>query len=101
MLKLDEAGLICSMIAYYCSKKHNTGGPLCSACESLLEYSRKRLVKCPQKKRKPVCSNCKIHCYKPEMRKEIKKVMGFSGPKILFLDPLGGIKYLLKKILHR
>ncbi len=27
------------------------------------------------------CSNCRVHCYSPDMRQQIKKVMRFSGPQ--------------------
>ena len=33
---------------------------------------------------KTFCSNCKVHCYKPEMRKKIRAVMRFSGPRMIF-----------------
>lgn len=29
---------------------------------------------------KTFCSNCKVHCYKPEMREKIRDVMRFPAP---------------------
>ena len=29
-------------------------------------------------KEKTFCANCKVHCYKPEMREQIRQVMRFQ-----------------------
>ena len=34
---------------------------------------------------KTFCSNCRAHCYRLEMREEIRKVMRFSGPRMIFI----------------
>ena len=36
---------------------------------------------------KTFCSNCRVHCYRSEMREEIRKVMRFSGPRMIFYHP--------------
>ena len=36
---------------------------------------------------KTFCSNCRAHCYRSEMREEIRKVMHFSGPRMIFYHP--------------
>lgn len=57
--------------------------------QELYDYVRFRLSKCPwDKKRKPFCSNCPIHCYEPEKREEIRKVMRYSGPRMMFTHPI-------------
>lgn len=40
--------------------------------QELLDYAYFRLDKCPFKDNKKFCSKCKVHCYKPEMRQQIK-----------------------------
>ena len=35
---------------------------------------------------KTFCANCKVHCYKPEMREQIRKVMRFSGTEDYFVS---------------
>ncbi len=84
------------MIKYYCRKKHG-GNELCDECSELLNYALMRIEQCPYGKDKPVCSKCRIHCYKPEKRDNIKGVMKFSGSAILLRKPITGLKYLLKK----
>ena len=34
-----------------------------------------RLDRCPFRDEKPTCSNCLVHCYKPDMRERIREVM--------------------------
>lgn len=87
-----EKKLIPVMIRTYCRGNHKTerkaegvkGKELCSKCKELAEYAAFRLEKCPFKRNKGFCSYCKIHCYKPEYRAEMKEVMKYSGPKMLF-----------------
>ena len=39
---------------------------------------------------KTFCSACKVHCYKPEMREQIRTVMRWSGPLMPFCPPRAG-----------
>jgi hypothetical protein len=94
---LDQEKLVASMIKIYCKQNHKSVEGLCDACSNLFNYAQQRLEKCPYGKNKPVCSNCRIHCYKKEYKEKIKEVMRFSGPKIIFYKPVSGIKYLIKK----
>lgn len=77
-----DAKILKKFIKVYCMKKHsetlkNKEG-YCKECFELLNYALLRDEKCPLNP-KPKCKNCKIHCYKPEMRKKIKEVMKYSG----------------------
>lgn len=49
-------------------------------------------------KQKHFCANCRVHCYKPEMRERIKTVMHFSGPRMLLYYPLATIRHLIESI---
>ncbi len=59
----------------------------------LLNYAYKRLDHCPFKDKKSFCSICKIHCYEKTMREKIKKVMRYSGPRIIIYHPILFIKH--------
>ena len=98
--KLDDKKISKWMIEFYCRKNHKCR-ELCTDCSSLYDYVLQRNNKCPFGTNKPVCSNCLIHCYNPQMRERIKTVMRFSGPAILFRKPVTGIKYLLKKKFYK
>lgn len=89
-----EKRVIKKMITLYCRKKHGAQ-ELCSACMELSEYAMSRLQKCRYRKNKPLCNACSIHCYSSNKREQIKNVMRFSGPRIIFIDPILAIKHLL------
>lgn len=83
------------MIKLYCRKKHHTPkGQLCQECAKLLQYAQMRRQKCPFGDNKPFCSNCKIHCYKADMREKIREVMRFAGPRMIFSHPILAIKHV-------
>ena len=86
-----------AMIGIFCHAHHGVGKKvLCPACAALLDYAKERLMRCPFGRNKSACSKCKIHCYKPDMRERITRVMQFSGPKMLRKHPLLAINHLLK-----
>jgi len=82
------------MIHLYCGKKHNPSNTsLCSECQSLLQYSHQKLENCQYGEDKPTCRECPVQCYSPTMRDEIRTVMGFSGPRLLFRAPMLWIQH--------
>lgn len=71
-----EKQIVDLMIHLYCRKKHKTVEKhhgLCEECEKLRDYAAMRVDKCPFMETKTFCSNCRVHCYKPQMREEIQK----------------------------
>ncbi len=82
------------MIKIFCKKKHKQI-ELCKGCKELLNYVQIRAEKCPYKETKTFCSNCKTHCYKPDMREYIRTVMRFSGPRMILYHPVIAIKHLI------
>lgn len=92
-----ERKTIAAMLRIYCSAHHGSSdNTLCSICENLFDYAQQRLDKCPFGESKGACSKCRIHCYKPDMRKQVTEVMRYSGPKMLKKHPLLAIDHLLK-----
>lgn len=91
-----EKQTVSLMIKIYCRKKHHTKSGLCEECAALNEYARLRSDKCPFMETKTFCSNCKVHCYKPEMREKIREVMRFSGPRMLFYHPVMAVQHLIE-----
>ncbi|OEF98149.1 nitrous oxide-stimulated promoter family protein [Desulfuribacillus alkaliarsenatis] len=92
---IRELETIEKMIYIYCKDKHGTGGILCSDCHNLLEYARKRLHMCPHGESKPVCGNCKIHCYKKDKRQQVIDVMRYAGPRMTYKHPILALYHLL------
>jgi len=91
-----ENKTIAVMIRIYCRDMHYTKQGLCKDCEDLQNYAFKRIDHCPFKAHKPACNKCKVHCYSPEKRDRIKKVMRHSGKKMLLRHPYLSIVHLLK-----
>ncbi len=84
------------MVGIYCSAHHDdVSEPLCTACREFLEYAELRLEKCPYGEEKPTCSNCPIHCYKPDRKAQATKIMRFAGPRMLLRHPLLAIAHQL------
>ena len=90
-----EKELVSQMIALYCRKNHG-GRQLCPDCAALDAYARQRSDKCPFMETKTFCSNCKVHCYKPEMREKIRAVMRFSGPRMMVHHPVTAIRHVIE-----
>ena len=91
-----EKRMVSEMIALYCRKKHHTKDGLCPECAELEAYARMRSDKCPFMETKTFCSNCKVHCYKPEMREKIREVMRFSGPRMVFSHSVMAISHVIE-----
>jgi YbgA-like uncharacterized protein len=83
-----ERDTIEAMMRLYCRAQHGTGGSLCPACRSLLDYTAFRILKCPHKENKPSCASCTIHCFRAGRFEEIRAVMRFAGPRMWFRHPL-------------
>ncbi|MDE5715232.1 MAG: nitrous oxide-stimulated promoter family protein [Anaeroplasmataceae bacterium] len=92
-----EKKLIPVMIRKYCHGKHKTKKKeLCEECQKLKAYALYRLEKCPFKENKKFCSFCKIHCYTPEMRTEIKAVMKYAGPRLIPTHPIFSFSHVIQ-----
>ncbi|MGN0502848.1 MAG: nitrous oxide-stimulated promoter family protein [Ruminococcus sp.] len=89
-----EKVLVSQMIKLYCRKKHKSKNGLCPECRELDEYAKQRSDKCPFMETKTFCSNCKVHCYKPQMREKIREVMRFSGPRMMLYHPILAVKHM-------
>ncbi len=80
----------------YCRDQHGTQGDapgeaLCADCADLLHYAGLRLEKCPFQEHKTTCAKCPVHCYKPARREQIRAVMRFAGPRMMFRHPRAGV----------
>lgn len=99
-----EKKMVSEMILLYCKKQHKSlrkasrlgKTELCPECAELENYARMRSDQCPFMETKTFCSNCKVHCYKPKMRERIRKIMRFSGPRMLFVHPVEAIRHVIE-----
>lgn len=91
-----EKAMVSEMIALYCRKRHGIKDGLCADCAALDKYARQRSDKCPFMETKTFCSNCRVHCYQPEMREKIREVMRFSDPQMIFYHPVAAVRHVLE-----
>ena len=90
-----ERKTISIMIRLFCRAQHHPAGDLCAECMELEAYALQRIGKCPFGWRKPACAKCPIHCYKPQMRERVRRVMRYAGPRMLLRHPLLALQHLL------
>ena len=91
-----EKRTVSLMIRLYCKKKHGTRHGLCDGCRALNDYAVQRSDHCPFMENKTFCSNCRVHCYKPQMREKIRTVMRFAGPRMIFRHPVMAIRHVIE-----
>ena len=85
------------MIRLYCRKKEGNG-TLCPQCRELLEYAQTRLSRCPFGDGKSTCRICTVHCYKPEMRRQMRAVMRYAGPRMLLSHPIPVLRHIAETL---
>lgn len=90
-----ERQTIAAMIGCYCRGLHDGGLELCPECRGLLEYAMTRLTRCRFGAEKPTCAQCPVHCYQPRQREQIRVVMRYAGPRMLWRHPLLSLRHLL------
>ena len=93
-----EKQVVSCMIALYCRRKHHTPSGLCPDCAALDAYARKRSDHCPFMETKTFCSQCKVHCYRADMREKIRDVMRFSGPRMLLVHPMLALYHMAETL---
>lgn len=92
-----EKQVVETMVRLYCRRTHDTSD-LCLSCCALLSYAHDRIEHCLEGAKKAFCSSCVIHCYEQHMRKQIRTVMCYCGPRMLWYHPLVAIRHLLRSI---
>ena len=95
-----EKVTIRKMIRIYCRHHHHPKAYLCVDCDALKKYALLRIDKCIFGENKPVCAECKVHCYKKDMREKVRQVMRYSGPRMLYHHPFLAIIHLVDKKKH-
>lgn len=102
MTEEDEVRLVDAMIDLYAaaSRQNPQADTEIIDAEALKVYTHARIAQCRYRSqgKKPFCNVCPVHCYKPEMRRQIRAVMRYSGPRMLFRHPLLCLQHLIGTI---
>ncbi len=84
-----EKRIVSEMIDLY-----EKGNPDRISTDELKAYALERISRCPKMETKSFCSACPIHCYQKQKREEIRQVMRYAGPRMLFHHPWMTIRHL-------
>lgn len=91
-----EFKTIVVMLQMFCRAHHRAAqGTLCRDCAALHDYAHRRIARCVFGEAKPTCANCTVHCYKPVMREHVRRVMRWSGPRMLWRHPVLTVRHLI------
>jgi hypothetical protein len=90
-----ERRTIEAMIGIYCRDHHEQRKGLCERCGEVFAYAELRLDKCLFPDNKPTCAHCPVHCYKPAMRDQVKQIMRYAGPRMIYNHPYLAIRHIL------
>lgn len=86
--------ILSAMFDIYIKKHQEEKENICS----LRDYAFQRIEKCPNNGKKIYCSSCTIHCFADNERAYIKKVMRFSGPRMMVYHPLMALDHAFSSI---
>ena len=86
---------VAAMIDIYCEQHGGGAHSLCAGCAELKEYARVRLERCRFAPAKPTCAKCPVHCYQKVRREQIRTVMRYSGPRMLWRHPILTLRHWL------
>ena len=89
-----EKQTVAKMVELYCHGHGHATNGLCEECAALLAYSHSRLDRCKFGNNKSTCKQCPVHCYKPMMREQMRQVMRYAGPRMLWHHPVAALKHL-------
>lgn len=92
--RVRERATVATMVRMYCRHHHDHNAP-CADCAALLDYADRRLERCLFGDAKPTCANCVVHCYRTDMREQMRTVMRWAGPRMLLRHPVLGIRHLI------
>ena len=83
-----------AMVHIYCRNHHAANDGLCTECAALLGYATRRLDRCVFGDDKPTCANCTVHCYSESMREDVRAVMRYAGPRMVWRHPVLAMAHL-------
>ena len=89
-----EKQTITKMIDLYASGCPQAS-PNAEKYRALHRYALKRLDRCAFGEEKPACKQCPIHCYQPAKREEMKQIMRWAVPRMLWRHPILAIRHLI------
>jgi hypothetical protein len=93
-----ERDTIEAMVRIYCQDHHAHLAPmnsLCPECKGLMDYAELRLERCRFGEEKPTCANCPVHCSQKDRREQVRVVMRYAGPRMVYKHPVMSLRHWL------
>ena len=90
-----ELATLAAMFAINCRELHGDRVGLCDSCAALLVYATRRLDRCVFGDNKPTCAKCTVHCYSAEKREDVRAVMRYAGPRMMWRHPVLAVRHVL------
>ena len=91
-----ELSTLRAMVSIHCRDRHTpSGGALCADCRELLDYATRRLDRCVFGEDKPTCANCAVHCYSAPRREQVKTMMRYAGPRMIWRHPALALRHTI------
>ena len=84
-----------AVIKIHCQDHHRVAAAPCPECQRLLDYAAVRLKRCRFGAKKPTCANCPVHCYQRDGREQVKAVMRYAGPRMVWEHPVMSLRHWL------
>jgi hypothetical protein len=84
-----------AMMKIHCRDHHGASSALCGDCQELLNYANMRLDRCRFGEDKPTCAKCPVHCYQKTRREQIRVMMRYAGPRMLWEHPIMSLRHWL------
>ena len=84
-----------AMVRIYCRDHHSPAEAACAECRQFLDYASARLERCHYGPEKPTCAKCPVHCYQRERREQVRLMMRYAGPRMLWQHPVMSLRHWL------
>ena len=69
--------------------------------QHLADFACRRLDHCRYGEKKTACKDCPTHCYAPKERVQIREVMRWVGPRMIFYSPKDAVVHIFRKIMTK
>ena len=90
-----ELATLAAMFRIHCHDLHAEDDGLCEGCAALLVYATRRLDRCVFGDAKPTCAKCTVHCYSAAMREQVRAIMRYAGPRMLWRHPVLALRHTI------
>lgn len=95
----SEQETVRKMIALYCHH-HLHQDTMPEEYQHLAGYACQRLNLCKYGEQKTTCEDCLTHCYAPKEREQIREIMRWAGPRMIWYAPKDAIVHTFRKVKH-